>query len=480
MHLQLKKIINARQLFNNGVVLYVSSRLNHTNVSQKAVNNRQLIISCKRKRFNFYTDTTYKKFDEEILASQGWAHNKSKGDHFIIHPNPNESYEETIPFNEISTIHPSLIKALSEQGIQHATSFQQDAVLTLMDNRHTLLAAETGCGKTISYLIPIIQKLMDNKQTKLNTPRALILIPTRELAQQVGEMAKSLAEPVGLKVKTIVGGRTKRIMLNPEFDEIDLLVATPGVVGKLSTVGIYRLGEVQHTVLDEADSLTDDSFIERMSTLLYRVTQSQIILVSATIPKSLPDCLKPIESGLVHVISPRVHKPLMNITQKFMRITRSARPAELLTIAKESTQPLMIFTNKNKSCDWIAMFLRENGLSCANINGEMASWFRIEQWRDFSSGRANILSATDIASRGLNTTKVRHVINYDFPAYMADYIHRIGRTGRFGSPEACKVTNFVSANDVKLVQQIEVTIMTNYCRKIMPKFMLLKLCIIAK
>lgn len=453
MALQMHK---AKVLINNKCTLFLSKMLNHTNVMQKETKSKRMIISCKRKKYNFYTGTTYKKFDEEILASKGWAHNKAKGDYFIIHPNSDECFEDTIAFREISIIHPLITKSLSNLGINYATQFQQDAISTLMDDHHTLLAAETGCGKTISYLIPIIQNLIEQKQEKLNTPRALILIPTRELAHQVGEITKTLAEPVGLKVNTIVGGRTKQIMLNPEFDEVDILVGTPGAIGKLSTVGIYKLSEVQHMVLDEADTLLDDSFIERLSSLLNRVPMSQIILVSATIPKSFPDCLKTIEDKLVQVISPNVHKPLMNITQKFIRTTRSARPAELLTIAKTTSQPLMIFTNKNKSCDWLAMFLRENGLNCANINGEMNYMIRVKQWEDFVSGKANILSATDIASRGLNTTMVQHVVNYDFPAYMADYIHRIGRTGRFGSPEGCKVTNFITAYDVKLVQQIEV------------------------
>lgn len=436
---------------------FFTNRINYSQAAVKLKSKEQgrLIISCKRKEYNFYSGMTYNKFDN-VLTSKGWTHNKSKGDHFTILPNLEQVYEETKPFNNIG-VHPNIVDVLTNQGISNATLFQCQAISVINSESHTLLAAETGCGKTISYLIPIVQKLSAMKQDLLNTPKALILAPSRELAKQIGSVASSLAEPFDLKVKVLVGGSTKRLMMNPEMSDIDILIGTPGVVGKLSTIGLYRLGEVQHTVLDEADTLLDDSFIDRMQTLLNRTCKSQLILVTATIPKRLPDYLKPFETTLTQVMSPRIHRPLLNITQKFIRLTRTARPAELLEIAKNAKQPLMVFTNKNNACDWLAMFLRDNGLKCANINGNMNHAIRINQWNDFVSGNVNILSATDIASRGLDTKLVSHVVNYDFPLYMADYIHRIGRTGRFGSPESCKVTNFIcSIDDVKLVQEIEV------------------------
>lgn len=183
-----------------------------------------------------------------------------------------------------------------------------------------------------------------------------------------------------------------------------------------------------------------------------------MILVSATLPRQLPDILIPIEPTLKHVVSPRIHKPLLNITQKFLRLTRSTKPSHLLQIAKSNSSPMLIFTNKNETCNWLALFLRENGVTCANINGDMNYHIRVDQWNQFVRGDAQILSATDVGSRGLNTVQVKHVLNYDFPLYAADYIHRIGRVGRLGSPASCKATNFISGpEEIKLVQQIEVS-----------------------
>lgn len=445
----------SKSLFQN-VNILIEPKLFYASASLKVKTKPRLIISCKRNACDFYDNQIFGKFSEIPLASKGWQHNKAKGDYFIIHPNLEDYDKPKIPLQEMG-IHPKLIEVLKSVEITNATSFQHEAIPVIQTGKHVLLAAETGCGKTLAYLLPIIQNLIGQKVINMNTPKALVLVPNRELAYQIGTVAKVLAEAVDLKVKVIVGGSTKRLMMNPDFADIDILVATPGAIGKLSTVGIYKLNEVAYTVLDEADALIDDSFIERIDSLVKRVSQSQFTLVSATLPKKIPPVLEPIKENLVTIKSTRLHKPLMNITQRFLRLTRSAKTSQLLLIAKQNKDPMLVFTNRNQTCNWLAMFLRENGLTCANINGDMNYNIRIEQWSKFVCGETKILSATDVGSRGLDTTEVRHVVNYDFPLYAADYIHRIGRTGRLGSPEQCKVTNFISGpEEIRLVQQIEV------------------------
>lgn len=428
------------------------------NMSKHITTNKSpenLIISCKRKQYNFYNGTIYNKFDEIPLASKGWNSTKSKVDYFVVHPDTD--YDQPIhSFHDIK-VNPKIIQALNDMGITNATSLQMKAIPILRTANNARLSAETGCGKTLTYLIPLIESVLEDKSDKMNTPKALIIIPNRELAHQIGEVAKQIADVVDLKVKVIVGGRTKRLMMNPEFEDIDILIATPGAVGKLSTVGIYKLNEVKYTVLDEADTLLDDSFLDRMESLLKRVYQSRIILVAATCPKYLPAVLEPIQQSMEIITSERLHKPIRTITQRFLRITKSARPTQLLTIANKNKEPLLVFTNRNDTCNWLAMFLRENNVTCSNINGEMNQEIRINQWKQFISGETKVLSATDVGSRGLDLKQIRHVLNYDFPLYAADYIHRIGRTGRLSSPESCNVTNFVSGfEEIKLVQQIEV------------------------
>ncbi|CAG9819641.1 unnamed protein product [Phaedon cochleariae] len=421
----------------------------------------QLLISCKRKNLNHYSSIYYGNLDEVPLASKGWSHSKARGDFLTVHPFPDEMHELTYSLREMG-LNASMIEALKKEGIQRATEFQHRAFDVVRSGSHVMLAAETGCGKTLSYLLPIIQELSGNKAPAMNCPKAVVIVPNRELAYQIGEVAKILGDSVGVNVKVVVGGRIKSMMMNPTFEDIDVLVGTPGAIGKLSTVGVYKLNEAKYAVLDEADTLIDDSFIERMSSLVKRLSQSQFLLVTATLPKSLPDILAPLEQSMKHVVSPRIHKPLLNITQKFLRLNASMKPSHLLQTAKNNKSPMVIFTNKNQTCNWVALFLRENGVNCANINGDMNYAIRIEQWNQFVSGKANILAATDVGSRGLNTIQVMHVLNYDFPLYAADYLHRIGRVGRLGSPDSCKVTNFVvGEQEVKLVQQIELAIRRN-------------------
>ncbi|KAK9875771.1 hypothetical protein WA026_009564, partial [Henosepilachna vigintioctopunctata] len=420
------------------------------------------VISCKNKKFNFHLGTRYANLDTIPLVSKGWGHSKSSGDYFTINPVPDtEDYKKPcISFSELY-IKPELQKTLLKEGIKAATKFQSEAIPEIFKENHVLLGAETGCGKTLCYLLPLLQSISDlpDDNVTLNSPRVLVLVPNRELAYQVGEMAHILSEPLNLKAKVIVGGTTKKKMMNPEFEKIDILVATPGAIGKLTTVGIYKLNNVVSTVLDEADTLTDDSFEERITGILRKVPQSRIILVAATIPKHLPDILKPIEPNLTQIISPQVHKPLLNITQKFMRVSRTGRVGHLLQMIKTTKEQMLVFTNRNETCNWLALFARENGVSCSNINGDMNYAIRIEQWNDFVKGNTKILSATDVGSRGLDTTQVRQVLNYEFPLYAADYLHRIGRVGRIGSPANCSVTNFITGGqEINLLNQIELCI----------------------
>ncbi|KAI4463300.1 rna helicase [Holotrichia oblita] len=455
------------KVFSRNIIKQVLKQINireYSAYSTKLKTNYQneIIISCKNKKLNFYKNQLYDKLDNMQLASKGWTHNKSRGDYFTIHPNYDDFDKPNVKLEDIQ-VNPKLVEVLNKENISLATNYQSEAIPIVRSGKHVVLAAETGCGKTITYLIPIIEKLIACKnENGFNTPSALIIVPNRELAHQIGGVAKILGEYVNLNVKVVTGGKTKKLMLNPEFSDIDILIATPGAISKLSTVGIYKLNKVLHTVFDEADTLLDDSFTDKIETLAKRVSQSQMIFTSATLPRKFPDVFEPIIQNISYVKSPRLHRPLLNVNQKFLRLTRSGRPTYLLEIAKTIKSPLLIFSNKNATCDWISMFLREHGIKCTNINASMNYYIRIDHWQQFIKEDVNILSATDIGSRGLDTTQVKHVLNYDFPLYASDYIHRIGRVGRLGSVMDCKITNFITGTrDIKLVQQIESAIRTN-------------------
>lgn len=199
--------------------------------------NGAKIIACKRNELDHYFGQTYNKLDDVPLASKGWNHNKAKGDYFVIHPNLEGWAEEPqIELDKIA-IDPILIKCLKDQGISALTAFQERAISTIKTGKQAMLAAETGCGKTLAYLLPILQSLKGSNTQQLNSPRALVIVPSRELAIQIGDVAQPFVDALGLKSKVIVGGHTKMYIVNPEFSEIDLLVATPGALGKLVNTG---------------------------------------------------------------------------------------------------------------------------------------------------------------------------------------------------------------------------------------------------
>ncbi|XP_031341218.1 probable ATP-dependent RNA helicase DDX28 isoform X1 [Photinus pyralis] len=429
-------------------------------VALKRNNKEDLVIRCKRKEYNYYMGQRYSKLDDVPLASKGWTHNKSKGDYFYVYPQSPLSEGDRFQLSDLH-LQDSVTQRLQKDGIETLTSFQNEAFGTICKGHHSILTAESGCGKTLAYLLPIIHNIIGEKSSSMNSPRALILVPGRELAHQIASVAEKLVGETNLKVKVVVGGRTKRAMLNPEFSEVDILIGTPGALGKLTGVGIYKLNQLSYAVFDEADTLIDDSFIERLSSIVKRVGTSQIILVSATMPTNIPSILQPYNNSFVNVTSPFLHRPLNHLTQQFLRLGRSIKPQQLLQIIKKNRDPLLIFTNRNETCNWVSYFLKENGVSASRVNGDMNYEERIVQWNEFQSQNNRILVATDLCSRGLHLPHVKHVVNYDFPLYVADYLHRIGRTGRFGQ-ESCKVTNFVAGDEeVKIVQKIELAIRRN-------------------
>ncbi|GBP83130.1 Probable ATP-dependent RNA helicase DDX28 [Eumeta japonica] len=367
---------------------------------------------------------------------------------------------------------------MSTEGFSLPTVIQAKAIPSILNGYNTLVTAETGCGKTLAYLLPVLQNVIEwkpyVKSDDFNSPLAVIITPSRELADQIGEVAQNLAQRLNLNVTTLVGGKTKQKIMNPPIEYSDILITTLGAYSKLVTTGIYKIHNVHHVVLDEADTLLDDSFSEKLTYLLQKFNMQhkreiklppegcQLTLVSATMPVELPDIAsKFVDPESIKTISTaNIHRILPHVPQKFIRLGKAQKPLELLKLVQADVnleRPVMIFSNKTSTCDFVSMFLNENNIECVNINGKMAVPIKLGKYDLYRTGKVNVLSCTDVASRGLDTIKTQHIINYDFPLYTADYIHRCGRTGRLGSPAGCSVTNFVAwPREINQVQKIEI------------------------
>ncbi|EDV41270.1 uncharacterized protein Dana_GF23502 [Drosophila ananassae] len=441
---------------------------------------RTALISCKRNQFNlFQHENSDAKFGTLPLASKGWLHQKSKGDFFVLNASVSgvelqqNLHRDGLLESGNMELHPQLLENLrAELGIKQLTLIQAKAMPIVHDNRHTLIAAETGCGKTIAYLLPILNRLLEKQppERKLNSPRTLILTPGRELAMQIANVAERLVQGTDLKVKYLLGGNTKQIMMSPQFEEVDVLVATLGALSKLVTTGIYRMEHVRHLVLDEADTLLDDTFTDKLTYFLRRFpfhldqqsnARTQLILASATMPCNTKEVLQNIVDveTIQEVVSPLLHRLLPHVTQKFLRLTKADRPATLLSLVKQDLakrRPLIVFSNKSATSDYVSIFLNNSGVNCLNLNGDMLMKIRLGRFEQFQNGHCDVLSTTDVGSRGLDTTRARHVINFDFPLHVSDYIHRCGRIGRVGTPDNALVTNLISSRrEIDVVQRIE-------------------------
>ena len=438
------------------------------------------VIFCSKS--NHWFIRNFRKFGTVPLTSQGWDHRQSNGDYFVINshgPNPSLSTDSG-SFDAFKFDNP-LIEALNEMGCTNPTLVQKLAIKPVMRGENCLIAAETGSGKTLSYLAPIIQNICDTKKnlgsnTPPNTPLVLIITPGRELCDQITGVCNSLIKDscFPLICHHITGGRLKQKMLNPEVRPMDILIGSFGAISKLTTTKVLDLSQVQKIVLDEADTLLDDSFNEKLVHFLRKFPLQmeqpqggvsvgvQLIMASATMPRSAEEILAktvPFNS-FTKITTERLHRLLPHVPQKFIRLSHLDKPAKLLELAKKDTSrklPLIIFSNKSERCDWVSMFLNENGIPCTNLNGTMSQHFRENRYEAFRSGKYLALSCTDIVSRGLDTTNTHHVINFDVPTNISDYIHRCGRVGRVGSQLASGlVTTLVChASEADLVRKIE-------------------------
>ncbi|BES87298.1 ATP-dependent RNA helicase [Nesidiocoris tenuis] len=446
------------------------------------------VIKCLRPEFNHYKNQKYEP-DQIKLASKGWDHYKSKGDHFTIQLYENDFdsssyfYGESASFEGL-TLEQKVIDALQRIDIERPTIIQEKSIPVVLAGKNALIAAETGCGKTLAYLAPVVQQLIRWNQTSLkerppNSPLAVILCPSRELASQIGYLAKKLSLLLPFNCTTLLGGSTKKKMMNPNFYDVDLLISTPGVISKMSTIALYDLSYAKHVVVDESDTMLDDSFNEILLRLLKRMkisyfndpkaeepTGCQLTLVSATVPTSIYSILEDIvePDSLERIESPRLHRVMPHVPQTFYRLGLVQKPGKLLQLVKNAAlekKPTLIFSNKTKTCDWISLMLHENGVPTLSLNGDMPSLIRAGIFSQFKNGEVNVLSCTDIASRGLDTNNVKLLINYDFPNFMADYVHRCGRAGRISSPKDCSIVNFVTyPREIQLVHTIEMAVRT--------------------
>ncbi|XP_057700778.1 probable ATP-dependent RNA helicase DDX28 [Corythoichthys intestinalis] len=470
------------------------------NVKQTRVINKistskagKLLIQGRNASLNQSVGYTHGKFDVPTLCSKGWKHKKSFGDYFTVNniksvaPFVSASKEEEIK-KPVKTFHrlqisTELIETLERSNIIHPTTVQLQTIPKVMRGHNILCAAETGSGKTLSYLLPIMHKLQLSKEINHEASpeiRAMVVVPSRELAEQVASVSKTLCIPLGLETRTVGGGRgVGRIKGVFKRGVPDVLVATPGALVKALRRRCLDLSHLRFLVVDEADTMFDPSFSDMLEEILQHVeiasapaetqdplNKAQLLAIGATFPGGVGDVLSRVTDlgSIVVIKSKMLHFLMPHVKQTFLKVRGQDKVLELNHYLKRLQQEhggaggnaVLVFCNKSSTVNWLGYSLEEMGVPHTRIQGEMPAVVRTGIFHRFQKSTTDILLCTDVASRGLDTSRVRLVVNYDFPQSHTDYIHRAGRVGRAGGCEDGEVLSFVTHPwEVELVQKIE-------------------------
>ncbi|KAK9727619.1 hypothetical protein K7432_001703 [Basidiobolus ranarum] len=358
------------------------------------------------------------------------------------------------------------------------TEIQTLAIPEILKGRSQVLcAAETGSGKTLAYLLPLINKLKEQEAAhekqvsttavrKLNKPRVVILVPSRELVNQVINVGKSMCHHAKFRIAAMTNAMTKKNVLRAFESPVDVLVATPASLLHYFNDKDISFADTFSVVIDEADSMFDGGFGDEIKDIFKYIKRSretqnldcQFIVVSATLPKKVNESLDKMFPQLFKITTPSLHKALPRLRQNFVDLARfqgNKQMAILDVLRGNSQDRTMIFTNTKHGAKLLHNFLDEKNIKTYLLSGDTSDDARDEMVNSFKDGtqESRIMVCTDIASRGLDVSNVHHVILYDFPSSVVDYLHRVGRTARAGSKG--KATSLVARKNRNLADRIQ-------------------------
>jgi ATP-dependent RNA helicase RhlE len=349
-----------------------------------------------------------------------------------------------------------LLRAVAEKGYREPTPIQRQAIPAILAGGDVLAGAQTGTGKTAGFTLPLLQRLSKRPPAGRPHPvRALVLVPTRELAAQVAESVATYGKYLPLRCAQIYGG----VGINPQIATlrrgVDILVATPGRLLDLAGQNALDLSRVEILVLDEADRMLDMGFIRDIRRILALLpAQRQNLLFSAT----FSDDIRRLAGGLLQApaeIEVARRNTACELVNQVVHPVDRERKRELLSflIGSQNWRQVLVFTRTKHGANRLAQQLERDGISTAAIHGNKSQAARTRALADFKSGAIRVLAATDIAARGLDIDQLPHVVNFELPHVPEDYVHRIGRTGRAGN--AGEAVSLVCVDEHKLLRDIE-------------------------
>lgn len=359
-------------------------------------------------------------------------------------------------FGLISTLE----ACLAEKQLANPTEIQSKAIPLLLKGESLVGVAETGSGKTLSYALPILHQLKSlevegHPVRKPSQPRAIIVVPTRELGEQVSKVFKEFTHTTRLRVRSLLGGTTSEVARKNIEGIFEILVATPGRLVKLLDRKLINLTDIRVIVFDEADQMMDHSFISDAKRIVHDSPNSaQLVLFSATVSNTVQKLINELFADVKVIRSEGNGRVPATLTTRNRQVIDGKRfPILEKILAEPTTGGTMIFTNTREQCDKLVLELSDKGYQTVIYRGEMDKVERRANLKEFRDGKIKLLIATDLGSRGLDIGHVSRVINYHLPKDIENYIHRVGRTARAGRDGV--VINMVTERDEPLMSRLD-------------------------
>jgi translation initiation factor 4A len=346
-----------------------------------------------------------------------------------------------------------LIRGIYAYGFEQPSKIQKVAIVPMSKHNDILAQSQSGTGKTGAFTIGSLSVV----DTSIKAPQVLVICPTRELSQQTERVARALGNYMGLKVLSATGGNQLRSDIVALKSGAQFVVGTPGRIYDLIRRGDLSVEHVQYIILDEADQMLEDLFAEQIKCIIDNKFPStcHLALFSATMPSNVLEIAEKYLNNPVRILLPPDEVTLEGIKQYYVKLDREEwRLPVLLDLYQHiAVNQALIYVNKRQKAEWLAKQLSSQGFTLEYIHGEMEVAERKKRMDDFRSGTVRVLISTDLLARGIDVQQVSLVINFELPIQRENYVHRIGRSGRYGRKGVA--VNLVSEEEVKMLEDIE-------------------------
>ncbi|ORX89477.1 DEAD-domain-containing protein [Basidiobolus meristosporus CBS 931.73] len=362
------------------------------------------------------------------------------------------NWDEVVDNFDNMNLRDELLRGIYAYGFERPSAIQQRAILPVLKRHDVIAQAQSGTGKTATFSISILQSL----DVSIKQCQALVLAPTRELAQQIQKVLMAIGDFMNIESHACIGGRTVREDIQKLEAGVHVVVGTPGRVYDMINRGALKTDHLKMFVLDEADEMLSRGFKDQIYEVFQLLpTEVQVVLLSATMPADVLEVTSKFMRDPIRILVKRDELTLEGIKQFYVAVEKEDWKLDTLCDLYETVTitQAVIFCNTRRKVDWLTEKLHEREFTVSAMHGDMEQEQREVIMKEFRSGSSRVLITTDLLARGIDVQQVSLVINYDIPSNRENYIHRIGRGGRFGRKGVA--INFVTNDDVVMLRDIE-------------------------